>query len=154
MTIKEKPFFTEPSTRTSDRQTHPELHSVDEASTLVTLITASLWIAAVRTGAFYKAISQKALTVFTAKLLHCVFYKESILVESPEYILSDPETKENVQLVNLLNNTGNVVSISEYYICFVTSYYKICKFIGFIKTKKQKNSCLCSRRSRKKSASY
>lgn len=55
-------------------QTYPELHSIDESSTLITLITTSFWVAAVRTGAFHEAISQEPQTTLTAQLFYCVFY--------------------------------------------------------------------------------
>lgn len=72
-------------------QTDPELHSIDEPPTLVTLITTSFWVAAVRTVALYEAVGQETLTVLTAQLLHCVFHQESMLVETPENILGYPE---------------------------------------------------------------
>lgn len=71
--------------------THPELHSIDEPPTLVTLVTTSFWVAAVGTGAFYEAVGKEALAVFTTQLLHSVFHKETMLVEAPENILGYPE---------------------------------------------------------------
>lgn len=54
--------------------THPELYGIDEPPTLVTLVTTSLWVAAVGTGSFYKAVGKEALAVFTTQLLHRVFH--------------------------------------------------------------------------------
>lgn len=74
-------------------QTHPELHGIYEPPALVTLITTSLWIAAVRTGAFYESVSQETLTALTTQLFHRVFHQESMLVESPEYILGNSKER-------------------------------------------------------------
>lgn len=71
--------------------THLELHGIDEPPTLVTLVTASFWVAAVGADAFYEAVGKEALAVFTAQLLHSVFHKETTLVEAPENILGYPE---------------------------------------------------------------
>lgn len=71
--------------------THPELDSIDETPTLVTLVTASLWVAAVGTDAFNEAVGQEALAVFTTQLLHCVLHQETMVVESPENILGYPK---------------------------------------------------------------
>ena len=75
-------------------RTYLELHCVYEAPALVTLIPASFWVAAERTDAFHEAVSQKALTLLTTQLLHHVFQQEPVLVESPEYILSNPSKKK------------------------------------------------------------
>lgn len=72
-------------------QTHPELHSIDETPTLVTLVTTSFWVGAVGTDAFYKAVGKEALTAFTSELLHRVFHEKVMLVESPENILGYPK---------------------------------------------------------------
>ena len=54
--------------------THPELHSIDETPTLVTLVTTSFWVAAVGTDAFHEAVGEETLAVFTTQLLHRVFH--------------------------------------------------------------------------------
>ena len=71
--------------------THPELHSIDEPPTLVTLVTTGFWVAAVGTGAFYEAIGKETLAVFTTQLLHRVFHEEAMIVETPENILGNPD---------------------------------------------------------------
>lgn len=71
--------------------TYTQLHGVDEPPTLVTLVTASFWVAAVGTDALYEAVGEEALAVLTAQLLHGVFQKETMLVDFPENILGNPE---------------------------------------------------------------
>lgn len=71
-------------------EAHPELHSVDEAPALVTLVTTSFGVAAVGTDAFYETVSQETLAVLTAQLLHQVFQQVTTLVESPENVLGNP----------------------------------------------------------------
>lgn len=66
---------------------HPELHGVDEPSTFVALVAAGLRVAAEGTRALHEAVSQEALTVFTAQLLHHVLHQETVLVETPEDVL-------------------------------------------------------------------
>lgn len=70
---------------------HLELYSVDEPSTFVTLIATGLWVVAVRTRSFYKAVCQEALAVFTTQLFNHVFHQETMIVEAPEDILGYPE---------------------------------------------------------------
>lgn len=69
---------------------HLELHRVDEASTLVALVPAGLWVRAVGADPFDKAVGEEALAGFATQLLHRVFQQETVLVQAPENILGDP----------------------------------------------------------------
>lgn len=73
--------------RTRRERPHPELHGVNEPSALVALVAAGLRVAAVGTRPLHEAVSQEALTVFTAQLLHHVLHQETVLVETPEDVL-------------------------------------------------------------------
>lgn len=70
--ICDLPFITTLNMYILPLRTHPELHSIDEPPTLVTLVSTCFWVAAVGTGAFYKTVSQETLTVLTTQLLHCL----------------------------------------------------------------------------------
>lgn len=70
---------------------HLQLYSVDEPSTFVALVTTGLWVVAVWTRSFYKAVRQEASAVFTTQLFNRVFHQETMIVEAPEDILGYPE---------------------------------------------------------------
>lgn len=69
---------------------HLQLHSIDEAPTLVTLIATGLWVLAEGTHALHEAVGKETLAALTAQLLHDVLDEETTFVETPEDVLSDP----------------------------------------------------------------
>lgn len=69
---------------------HLQLHGVDEAPTLVTLVTAGLWVAAEGTHTLHEAVGEETLAGLAAQLLHRVLDEETTLVETPEDVLSNP----------------------------------------------------------------
>lgn len=73
-----------------------QLYGIDESATLVTLVPTGLWVGAVGTDSFNKAVGKEALAVITTQLLHCVFQQEIILVQAPENILGYPVERYRV----------------------------------------------------------
>lgn len=69
---------------------HLQLHGVDEAPTLVTLVAAGLWVVAEGTDTLHEAVGEEALAALTAQLLYSVLDEETALLETPEDVLGNP----------------------------------------------------------------
>lgn len=94
MTLRQLNVFLKGCRGTSGLEPYPELHSIDETATFVTLVPAGFWIMAVRAHALHKAVGQETLAAFTAQLLDRVLQQKAPLVQTPENILSDSEEEQ------------------------------------------------------------